>query len=159
MSSYSKDIITALHAGLILYQSRTKSSRPLKLWSILTVMDCFVRYPLPTSVMIHHITGIAVAGTILYRKIRHPFKNQFINLELAFISSYLLKKSKYSSVSKAIHLLVHILIRWPLIMKGIQVGKKLGLWALKPIGYGMIGLDVYWLYKSLHTQYKTEKKE
>ena len=144
-----KDVVVALHTALIIYQARSKSSRPLKIWSALTFIDCFLRHPLPRSVMIHHVSGLAVTGTILYRKIRHPFKNMFIFLELAFISSYMLNKSKFSRVFKAIHLFVHIFIRWPIIVKGIRVGEELGLWFIKPIGHGMICLDMYWLYHAM----------
>jgi hypothetical protein len=148
MPPTKKDAVVALHACLIAYQTQTKRSTPLRLWTALTLFDCFFR-PLPLSMVLHHMAGLTAVGTILVRNLRHPHRNNFIYLELAFISSHLLQKGKFSKAWKAVHLAIHVFIRWPIILRGVRICEELGLWGLKLIGLGMLGLDAYWLYRAL----------
>lgn len=151
-------IVATTHSALILYQTVSKTNTPLKIWSAVTTLDFLIRHPLPTSVMLHHLFGLATVGTILAKNIDNPIKYKFIYLESAFISAYLLKKNKYSSTWKLVHLIVHIFLRWPILLKGMSVSVELGYPAIEKMGYIMLLLDVYWLYKALSKQSKQNER-
>ncbi len=144
-----KDTIVAAQSFLILYQAVSKTNTPLKLWIACTSLDCIFRYPLPSSVLFHHVAGLLTTGTILYKRIEHPHKYKFIMLESTFISAYLLQKNNFSDIFKLVHLIVHIFIRWPILLKGINVLIKLEYPLISKLGYCMFILDVYWLFKAL----------
>lgn len=89
--------------------------------------------------------GLMTSITLLNDE--HRYKYKFVFLEIGLLSTKFVKYCNYSVESLWLHVLVHVLVRWPILQKGSRIANKLGYTWLAYWGYVLHMLDVYWFFR------------